>query len=564
MFRLKNYWPFLLIILISFLAAKPLFQSGYFSMHDDLQLGRLFQLDKCLRDGQIPCRWVPDMGYGYGYPIFNFYSPFPYYLAEFFHLFRISFIASIKIVFILGFVLSGVFMYLLAKEFWGKIGGFVSAVFYVWLPYHAVDVYVRGALAEFWGLVWFPVVFWAVYKIVKEDKSRFIPVLAVFYSLLLLSHNLMSFFFTPAVALWGIFLVWYLRKPWKTLIKSVLGGIWGLGLAAFFILPVIFEKKFVHIKTMFIGYFNYLAHFADLSQLFFSRFWGYGPSVWGIDDRMSFTVGPFHWIIVFVSGIIFGILWLRKKDKRFLLFTFFSLLFTFCAFLTHLRSSFLWRKISVFAYMQFPWRFLGLATFFISFLGGSVLVLIKERKKALLLAFGLIAGVIFFNFSYFQPEEMIKISDKEKLFSVKGWRRLQTDAIFDYLPIYAEEPPAEPAPEQPWFEKGEGEISDFKKGTDWQEFGAVVETEVSVIRLPLYYFPNWRVWVDGKQVEISYDNFLGLITFDVSKGEHRIKARLGNTPIRSLGNFLSLFSFLGIVASVVKLNNAGRNRFNRG
>ena len=115
-------------------------------MHDDLQIGRLYQLDQCLQDGQIPCRWVPDMGYGYGYPLFNYYPAFPYYLAEIFYLLGFSFINSIKIFFILGLVFSGVFAYLLGKELWGEYGGLVTAAFYIFAPYHAVDVYVRGAL----------------------------------------------------------------------------------------------------------------------------------------------------------------------------------------------------------------------------------------------------------------------------------------------------------------------------------------------------------------------------------------------------------------------------------
>jgi hypothetical protein len=36
-------------------------------------------------------------------------------------------------------------MYLLGKEFFKKWGGVVSAIFYVWAPYHSVDVYVRAA-----------------------------------------------------------------------------------------------------------------------------------------------------------------------------------------------------------------------------------------------------------------------------------------------------------------------------------------------------------------------------------------------------------------------------------
>ncbi|GAF99922.1 unnamed protein product, partial [marine sediment metagenome] len=134
-------------------------------MHDDMQIMRIFELDKCFQDGQIPCRWVPDLGYSYGYPLFNYYPPLPYYLGELFYLLGFSLINSVKLLFGLGFILSGIFMYLLAREFWGNLGGFLAGIFYIYAPYHAVDVYVRGAMGEHWALVCFPLILLAVYKV---------------------------------------------------------------------------------------------------------------------------------------------------------------------------------------------------------------------------------------------------------------------------------------------------------------------------------------------------------------------------------------------------------------
>src|SRR3989338_7964146 len=60
----------------------PLFASPYFTHHDDVQIIRIFEMDRCFKDHQIPCRWVPDLGGLYGYPIFNYYAPLPYYFGE--------------------------------------------------------------------------------------------------------------------------------------------------------------------------------------------------------------------------------------------------------------------------------------------------------------------------------------------------------------------------------------------------------------------------------------------------------------------------------------------------
>ena len=149
----------ILALLLSIPAVKEIWRPGYYPMHDDLQLMRLLQIDKCTKDRQFPCRWVPDMGYGYGYPLFNFYPPMPYYLGELFRLLGLSFISTAKVIFTLSFLTSAAGMYFLGQKFWGRIGGLLSSVFYVYAPYHATDLYVRGAVNESWAMAWYPFVF---------------------------------------------------------------------------------------------------------------------------------------------------------------------------------------------------------------------------------------------------------------------------------------------------------------------------------------------------------------------------------------------------------------------
>jgi hypothetical protein len=400
---------------------------------------------------------------------------------------------------------------------------------------------------EFWGLVFFPAIFWAVYQFIKKGSKAFIFWLAFFIGLIFLSHNLMAFFIIPALGLWALFLIWYLKKRLKILGWLVAGGLWGFCLAAFFTLPVFFEQKFVHVETMFIGYFNYLAHFADIAQLFFSRFWGYGASVWGPDDGMSFAVGQLQWLSGLIALIVFILFWLKQKRKEVWLVAFLFVFFLGTAFLTHQRSSFLWSAFPVLAKMQFPWRFVGLSTFFVSLLSGSFFLLVKDKKKALFLSSFLILAVVALNFNFFRPEKILKITDGEKLFSAQGWYKLQTDTIFDYLPIDAPQPPAGPAPSQPWFARGEGgEIKNFQKGTNWEKFDVEVKGE-SVIKLPLYDFPHWQVLANGKPVEINHQNELGLISFRLGAGSYQVEARLENTPLRTIGNLISLFAWLGVI-----------------
>ena len=166
--KLKKYLPLLLLLLLSVLTFSTLLRPGYFPMHDDQQAIRLFEMDKCIKDGQIPCVWTPDLGYGYGYPQFNYYGPLPYYVMEVFHLGGLGFLDSVKAAFIFSVVLSALGMYLLGNALWGKWGGFLSAILFAFAPYRAVDMYVRGAAGEFWAMSVLPCIFWSILVIFKK------------------------------------------------------------------------------------------------------------------------------------------------------------------------------------------------------------------------------------------------------------------------------------------------------------------------------------------------------------------------------------------------------------
>ena len=67
----ENIFLILAIALTAF-ALLPLFQPGFFSIHDDEQIGRLFELDQALKSGQFPVRIIANLGFGFSYLLFNF------------------------------------------------------------------------------------------------------------------------------------------------------------------------------------------------------------------------------------------------------------------------------------------------------------------------------------------------------------------------------------------------------------------------------------------------------------------------------------------------------------
>ncbi len=565
-----NFWPILIVVFAAVLAGRSLiFESGYFKMHDDLQMMRQLEMEKCFKDWQIPCRWIPDMGYGYGFPLFNFYPPLPYFVGQIFRFSGISFVDTAKLTFALSFVLSGVAMYFFAKEFFGKWGGTLSSIFYIWAPYHSVDVYVRGAMNEAWALIFFPLILWTAYRLIQERKKVAVWIIGLAFSWagLLLSHNLMVMIFTPIFAVWCAIWILKSKKYQFTIYNLLKSGLLALGLSAFFTLPAILEQKYIHVDTLTRGYYEFIAHFATINQLLFSRFWGYGPSIWGDNDGMPFQVGHIHWILslVILSFTVFFFLKNRKSSFP-LLINVFSLVVGWSAlFMAHVRSTPIWQHISPLAFVQFPWRFLTLSTFTFSFVAGfSVLIFKKLIPKYYVLCTAILAiALIAFNWNYFLPDggRMGPLTDREK-FSAAAWDLQRTAGIFDYLPKAAIENPKEPPQNLGEFMEGAGIITGQKAGTNWASFNIEVDSEKSVVRIGIYQFPNWVSSLDGKKVEnyVPETEAWGRMYIEVPKGKHGVNLRLFNTPVRIISNIVSLAAWLGMGGYFVLKSRSARSR----
>src|SRR5581483_1769835 len=315
----KDFLAILFITFLTFFAIAPLFKPGFFPIHDNEQVGRLYDLDQTLRAGNFPPRIAPNLGFGYGYPFFNFYPYFVYALAEVFVFLGFSYIVSIKIMIALGFIAAGLAMYVLSREFFGRIGAVVSAIVYIYLPYHSVDVYVRGALPEFWAFVFLPLIFWAIYKLYKTNRNTYIILTAICIALLILTHNLVAFMSAPFIGIFVLLLLTKSAKPRILFLKLFICGLLGLTLSAFFWLPSYAEKQFTMIDLLTTELADYNQHFLYIRQ-FWNSPWGYGGSIYGLLDGLSFQAGKIQIILSAVAFFYALYAWKKKsKDTSYIL-----------------------------------------------------------------------------------------------------------------------------------------------------------------------------------------------------------------------------------------------------
>jgi len=558
-------WNVALVVALSTFAWAPLVGPPYFLNTHDAPHSIFFlnQFDQAIRDGVLYPRWGVDFALGYGYPLFNIYSTLAFYLAEGFHLLGAGLTASVKLTYLIGFILSGLTMYAFARRVLGPDAGVLAGIVYIFIPYRLLDVYVRSAFAEFLAFSFLPLILLLFHDLVDRRSLRDLVLASLAYAALFLTHAATALLFTMLLVPYVCFLAFSrLRIRRLEFLEAI-----GLSLAAagltlvlssIFLLPMLAEKRYIVESQWTQGSFGYAKHFVYPSQLF-SPFWGYGYAGEGLEDEMSLQLGLAATTLAMV-GVTCS-LWKGAPGKAHVLF--------FCAASVVVVLAMMpialpvWEALPLAAFVQFPWRLLGLAALTTSFLSGAAVHAVPdERSKP---RFGwnpglsiLLLVVILTSHKYTLPE-----------YTAPSPRSEQPVAIIDFESFYPpdrvgmtvwvrEQPHNTPLVRQ--YLSGQPLL----KARALQE-GATVETirhggaseEVLVstpreteVQFYTYYFPGWRGYVDGQEVEIYPTGPHGLITLRAPPGDHRVAIRLGHTPVRVLGAALSVVGMF-LVASVL-------------
>lgn len=574
MVRVHEYLPLLLLILLVIPSLLPLIRPGFFTMHDDQQVVRLYELDRALAAGQFPARWVGNLGFGFGYPLFIFYPPFAYYLGEIFHLLlATSFIGSVKLVFVFAFLGAAITMYLWVKEHFGRSVAVIAAVFYTYVPYHAVDAYVRGALAELTTLVWLPAILWSTDRLILKGNKKYLIWLGVLLALLMITHNLIFLSFFPLFIIYVLFLVSRVKEKRKSLFLISYSLLLTFGLSAFFWLPALIERKYTLVDSILLTELaSYTLHFVYPTQLW-NSLWGYGGSTQGTLDGLSFKIGKLHIVLSALAIVGWLVIARLRKEERYRRTLFHcsivSLLFVISGLMTMKFSQPIWDLARPLQYLQFPWRFLTFTSLFSSFLAGAAIsAFFTLMKSHLLKAFMtvVVLALLTPNLKLFRPQSYLEVDDSSYTSDefIK-WKISKTS--FEFVP-------REVKTITEYNEVEQREITQVDISRDQittppyriisgspsigikRNVPGKLDLQVSnpqgivltTLELSIFDFPGWEVRIDGKKVRHSSENDLRLITVSVPAGDRLVEARFRDTPVRTLANLISLSSmiFLGI------------------
>ncbi len=558
---LRKYVPYyglIIVIIFSIWAIKPLFNPGFFPTHDDTQPTRIFEMAKALRDGLFPVRWVNDLGYGYGYPIFNFYAPLAYYAGALFMSLGMHALLATKFTFGVGIILAGITMYFLGKSLWGEIGGIVSGIFYQYALYHAVDIYVRGDLAEFWAYALTPLAFYGLYKVfihIKERKKRWyaLSLGALGLAGVFLSHNLSAVIVMLYVIPFCIVLIICsgLHDKTKTAWYLFLTILFAILLSSFYIFPVPFEMKFTNVLSQVGGTSDYHNHFVCLSQFWYSP-WGYGGSVPGCIDGLSFMLGKLSLFFSLLGILCSVMLWKKRKYEAIILLGA-GFGWVTSLWLTTASSEFIWHIIPFLSFLQYPWRFLMMTSFFCAILSGGVLHTVSLYLKKSIILFSLVLVIcvllILLQGKYFTPQYYKKITSAD--YTNTDVIRWKISKISDeYLPKNFLKPKSNALViPYPFLIFPPAGVTLSEKDTTGEKQARIKGFEDAYLVLGLAYFPAWHYYIDEKPAIIQ--NHSGKVLIQVPKGTHILTLKFQQTPIEIIGNVLSLTGLLGILLGIM-------------
>lgn len=553
--RLRFTGDIAFIIVTSIVSIIPFFRPGFFSMHDDTQVARVQQMTQALTDGMFPVRWVLDLGFGYGYPIFNFYAPFPYYFGSIFALITGDALLATKIAFIGAIVFSGIAMYVFMQAFFTRLSAVVAAIVYVYFPYHAVNVYVRGNLNEVFAYAFLPLVMLGFFKLYFQKKDTkashrlyWILVTAISIALVIVSHNLSALMLGFVLAVLSLVLVLTLQNKKSFIFSLISVCSIALGISAFYWIPAIIEMGYTNVLSQVGGTADFRDHFVCTSQLW-NSLWGYGGSVPGCLDGMSFKLGKMNILAGGVAAVIFGtLLILRKKQPfQYLQLGLYGIVI-FSVFMTTHYSLLIWEVVPALDFLQFPWRFINMIAVSLSAIVGLLVYYISTLKgrfayTAYLIAVGIIGVTIIINGKLFVPQEVFPERDAAYYTDKEYIRYTASSLTYEYLPKDFTIPENEDdLPEQyVSVVEGDATISSAYVTTGYLSVFVDARTE-SVIHVNIAYYPAWRIYSNGEEIQYKVTN-QGM-QFLQEPGQSIIEARFIQTTTQKVANFISLATVL--------------------
>jgi hypothetical protein len=532
--RLSALYPPACLIFIALVVSYPLLEKGFFKLEGDARLHVLWSTAflNQFASGDIYPRWLSAMNDGLGSPTFYFYAPLPYWITAVagIALPTGSSLSPIAIAAAIGLAGSALTFYVSSLRSCSWQVAFCTAIGYMLAPYHlAIDLLQRCAFGEFWAFVWLPLAIASVLQCFTLAPGA-VHRLALAFAALMLTHLLTSLMFCTLLALLPLALI---RESNRVAILLRIGGGITLGalMSMFYWLPAISFQKWIT-PDDWIRFYDYTKSFLTFDGLRYSQF------------RRELLAS-----LVSAVGVGFcALLAIPRKSVTSSLFWCITSL-TFSVMMCFRGSWLIWHVVSPLKILQFPWRFITIATVLAWLLCTQAARFADTRsRRSFLIAavsLGLTSSLIWTGtiwMSWFHSNDRVTLSS---LSDAPEYR--PQSVCMELAQVVTVE----------GFSSGkalcsvEGEqFATFEvlEATHRRIAVSVASSTNVVVRFRKLSFPTWRAFVNSSEVPCVASFPEGLATVAVPGGTNVVELRLLLTTLEERALWISAITLVAMIA----------------
>jgi hypothetical protein len=525
--------PLLAISATAFAVEIPFFFLGTPSGHDvEFHLYSWLEVLAQWKQGIFLPRWAAMAQFAYGEPRFVFYPPASWTLGALLSaIFPWTLAASVYIWLVL--VLAGVSMFVLARRWLDRRDAIFAAMLYAANPYHLVIVYWRSAFAELLASCLVPLLLLLVLRAADEGWRMMAP-LALVLAAAWLTNAPAAVMIHYSLALLVVLFAWQQRSARLLAVAAAAIGL-GACLAAFYLLPAIYEQKWVNIAEA-------------VSQ-------GSRP----VDNFLFVHTtdadhDAFNWVISWVALLEMAVVvvgatlaWRNKqwREKNTAVWTTLVSWAAACSLLMFSMTAVFWRFLPKLEFMQFPWRWLlCLSMIFTLFVAVGM-----RRWWMRSFVCALTVLVIFAGWQHAQAPWWDNTADlremQDNIVTAAGY-----EGVEEYTPVGAD-PSATDKDKDARKVTVEGPARAAIRVLEWNAEARSFTAEMSgpdQVAVRLFSYPAWHVEVNGRVVKTAAKGGTGEMLIPVEAGANQVEIRFGRTWDRTAGGWISLVSLLGLVA----------------
>ncbi|HEX8184702.1 MAG TPA: hypothetical protein VF747_08115 [Blastocatellia bacterium] len=515
---------------------------------------------KGLEAGKLYPRWEEDTNRGFGAPTSSYYPPAIYYVTSMMYFMCKDWAWALMWAMLLIMGASGWAIYLYASSVMSRGAAVVVMCVYMLLPYHLVDQYQRGAIAELLGFVWMPSMLWSGERLMgRGDKRRKVvgmAVLAMSYGGYVWSHPPTAYQFSLG---YGVYmgLMGVMRREWKGMMRVAAAMVIGLGISAAYLLPAALEQDLIrsdHIAQQYPYHDSYVLLFLRPNP---DHYYAYLHLV----DRMWI----FSALVILVAAITLLVFKPRPSrdtqglSQRVLLWVILGGGASFMMTAVSKPIGLLLPKIEI---GVFAWRMLSIVTLAGALLAGACAErarnAMKQGRRREFALQGMAALLIVSGAVVFSWEEVVKPCYDSPVFAQSpehlnlAMQPRSSEADIFKLPT------VEPAV----LALGKGSVSIER----WEPERRSLRVELSEpdrLLIRTFNFPGWTAAIDGKTAPITAgrtldagekpgtvagETQLGDICIELPPGAHRVTLDYGDTPIRRAAEIITLSSLFVLMA----------------